>query len=115
MSLKSRSSRVFDFTGPYRFVRMRGPHSKGFAEVAVWKEDLSLSKLQTSISLNSSGSNHFFGASDSSNSHPNKSSSFQDHSDGSVVHVERVVDEDDNSDFPAAQETGGRYCYAILT
>ena len=104
---------MFDFTGPYRFVRMRGPHSKGFAEVAVWKEDLSLSKLHTytSLSLNSSASNHFFGASDSSNSLPNKPSSFQDHSDGSVVHVERVVEEDDNSDFPPAQETGGKYCH----
>ena len=65
-SLKSRNSRVFDLTVPYHFLRMRGPSKKGFAEVAVRKQELPLAELQT---------NKQFSSPSSANSEPTRTSS----------------------------------------
>ncbi len=108
LTFKSRNSRVFDLSTPYHFVRMRGPHLKGFAEVAVWKKDVSLSKLKpcTPIVVDTSTSAHFFGTGVAS-----AWSSPSSNSDNSEVHVESssVPEQDDGN---AHKETQGP-CMAV--
>ncbi|XP_064400419.1 uncharacterized protein KIAA0930 homolog isoform X2 [Halichondria panicea] len=105
LTFKSRNSRVFDLSTPYHFVRMRGPHLKGFAEVAVWKKDVSLSKLKpcTPIVVDTSTSAHFFGTGVAS-----AWSSPSSNSDNSEVHVESssVPEQDDGN---AHKETQGGF------
>ena len=88
---------------------MRGPHLKGFAEVAVWKQDVSLSKLEscTPIVLNTSTSAHFFGTGVAS-----AWSSPSSNSENSEVHVESssVPEQDDGN---AHKETQGD-CVLVL-
>ena len=46
LSLKPRNSRIYSFSQSYRFIQMRGPKLKGFAEMAVLKHHLTKSLHQ---------------------------------------------------------------------
>jgi len=56
--MKTRNSRVFDISTPFHFIKMRGPHLKGFAEVAVWKQDIPVAKMLSTSK--SSSKSHFY-------------------------------------------------------
>lgn len=92
LTFKTRNARVFDLSTPYHFVRMRGPHLKGFAEVAVRKQDLSLEPSVPTFTK-TSASDHFFGASETSTSAGVSSSA----PDASPTCGSSVLEQDDDN------------------